>query len=646
MHKLYVSVCAGILLAVAASVPTVSGQTPNVTTTLGEVPVDSSGVATYAGSLSAGLYSITASYSGDKTNFSSTAVTGVYALSKTAATPYFGPASGTYDYNLQVQIYDSTPGVSIMYTTDGTTPSPFHGTLYEGAVPVTANTTIKAVATQLSYPIEYLDSPVASASYVINLASESSLPQGEWAWESGGPASTGGAGGCRYTDGNFGVYGVLGVAAPDNVPGGRGAGAYWTDNNGNFWIFGGGTAIPGNCPEANDLWMFNTTTKEWTWMSGSNPAVSTVTKGVYGTMGKFAPGNVPGARGGSATWTDKAGNLWLFGGAGYDSNGGYSDLNDLWEFDPSTREWAWMGGSNTGDNSGYYGTLQVASSGNIPGGRQSAAAWTDQKGNFWLFGGGGFDSTGAEGDMNDLWEFNPSTREWAWMGGSKIVDQQGKYGYLHEASTTNIPGAREGGMAWVDELGKFWFFGGAGLGATGNVGLFNDLWMYNPSDLTWTWAMGSAYGGTYTGAAQPNSPIVGLGSGLPGQGGVYDTLGVPDPGNTPGSRSGATAFADAHGNLWMYGGLGYDSAGNFGYLDDLWEFDRTKWIWAWMGGHEIVPGRTAVATYGPYRVVSPDTFPGPRGGAAGFTDKSGNPLAIWRRRQSRRTESSLIERSL
>jgi hypothetical protein len=35
-------------------------------------------------------------------------------------------------------------------------------------------------------------------------------------------------------------------------------------------------------------------------------------------------------------WTDKYGNLWLFGGAGYDSvsGGSFAYLNNLWEYKP------------------------------------------------------------------------------------------------------------------------------------------------------------------------------------------------------------------------------------------------------------------------------------------------------------------------
>ena len=46
-------------------------------------------------------------------------------------------------------------------------------------------------------------------------------------------------------------------------------------------------------------------------MSGSS---ETDQVGTYGSLGTPAPGNVPGARSGSVSWTDGNGNLWLFGG--------------------------------------------------------------------------------------------------------------------------------------------------------------------------------------------------------------------------------------------------------------------------------------------------------------------------------------------
>jgi hypothetical protein len=77
----------------------------------------------------------------------------------------------------------------------------------------------------------------------------------------------------------------------------------------------------------SDLWNFDGT--NWTWVSGSN-AINQ--KGVYGTNGVAASGNVPGARDGSVSWIDGNGNLWLFGGEGYAASGGAGLLNDLWKF--------------------------------------------------------------------------------------------------------------------------------------------------------------------------------------------------------------------------------------------------------------------------------------------------------------------------
>ena len=106
-----------------------------------------------------------------------------------------------------------------------------------------------------------------------------------------------------------------------------------------------------------------------------------------------------------------------------------------------------------GGQTGVYGTLGIPPAANVPGGRSGAIGWTDSSGNFWLFGGQGYDSGNSglnnAGYLNDLWEFNPSTNEWTWMGGSStlpcndVCGQPGAYGTLGNASAANIPGGRE-----------------------------------------------------------------------------------------------------------------------------------------------------------------------------------------------------------
>ena len=164
---------------------------------------------------------------------------------------------------------------------------------------------------------------------------------------------------------------------------------------------------------------------------------------------------------------------------------------------PSTaNEWTWMGGRNTiavkfGGQSGIYGTLGVASASNVPGGREYAVSWTDSNGNFWLFGGMGYDSVGTLGfGLNDLWEFNPTTKMWTWVSGSNTVpgangSQPGVYGTQGVPATTNVPGGRFGAVSWIDSNGNFWLFGGNGQDAPN--GFLNDLWEFSPTTKMWTY---------------------------------------------------------------------------------------------------------------------------------------------------------------
>ncbi len=177
----------------------------------------------------------------------------------------------------------------------------------------------------------------------------------EWTWISGSDVRS-----------EPGVYGTKGVAAPSNVPGGRRHAVSWLDPSGRFWLFGGeGLDSNGNWGTLNDLWRFDPTTLEWTWMSGSDLKEY---PGIYGTQGQSAPANAPGARQWPLSWIDPLDNLWLFGGVGYDSTGRYGLLNDLWRYDPTSMEWTWVSGSNNRDPSGIYGTKGTADPSNMPGG--------------------------------------------------------------------------------------------------------------------------------------------------------------------------------------------------------------------------------------------------------------------------------------
>jgi len=284
-----------------------------------------------------------------------------------------------------------------------------------------------------------------------------------WTWVSG-----------ASTVSQAGVYGTQGMAGPSNVPGARVSAISWIDSSGSLWLFGGnGYDSSGSLTFGvlNDLWKFDG--NNWTWISG---ATTINQPGVYGTRGVPSPSNIPGARGGSASWIDKKGNLWLFGGGGLDSTGTQGSLNDLWKFDGAT--WTWVSGSNTVNQSGVYGTKGTAATSDMPGAREGLISWTDAGGNLWLFGGVGFDSTGAQDALNDLWKFDGNN--WTWVDGASTVSQTGVYGTLGTASPSNVPGARGNAISWIDSSGSLWLFGGSGLDSTGKGGLLNDLWRYTP----------------------------------------------------------------------------------------------------------------------------------------------------------------------
>jgi hypothetical protein len=89
---------------------------------------------------------------------------------------------------------------------------------------------------------------------------------------------------------------------------------------------------------------------------------------------------------------------------------------------------------------GVYGRQGIPASGNTPSSRQNSLGWNDSSGNLWLIGGGGMDSTGQAGMLNDVWKFCNGQR--AWVTGSKLVNQNGVYGTRGRLAPGNSPGAR------------------------------------------------------------------------------------------------------------------------------------------------------------------------------------------------------------
>ncbi len=124
-------------------------------------------------------------------------------------------------------------------------------------------------------------SSVSSSGYLSDLWRSTVTSQ--WTWLKGG----------RNAD-DYGIYGVQGSSAPGSVPGSRYGAACWTGADGALYLFGGyGYAAYGLSGYLGDLWRYDVTTNQWTWLKGSNCVGAGV---VYGSQGVPAADNTPGSR--------------------------------------------------------------------------------------------------------------------------------------------------------------------------------------------------------------------------------------------------------------------------------------------------------------------------------------------------------------
>ena len=388
----------------------------------------------------------------------------------------------------------------------------------------------------------------------------------------------------KYTD-------PAGDKITDFTPGGPGArwgSVSWSDSSGNFYLFGGqGNAAFPYSGLLNDLWRFTPSNYD---LPVGNYTGSYTYLGTWTNLSGYASANVagnydgaplPGGRWGAAFSTDASGTVWMFGGQGYDSAGNLGLLNDLWKYSGGT--WTWMGptNSNVGQNNGIYGTLGQGATANAPGGRQTAALFADQSGNLWLFGGLGLDSAGTQNPgntgslpngstpegalLNDLWKFNIATGEWTWMSGgglTGLANQIGVYGTQQAPAAGFYPGSRWSAAAWSDSNGSLWISGGWGYASAlaQSTGFLDDIWEYDtagPNAGLWTWWKGSSNVNEFG-----NYPIY-----LP------VPLGVSFVNNQPGARRGVAFWQqDEFDYVWAFGGQGYDSTGENGYMNDMWTY--------------------------------------------------------------------------
>lgn len=334
-----------------------------------------------------------------------------------------------------------------------------------------------------------------------------------------------------------GVYGIKGIFDSLNTPPKfRQGGAVWTDTTGKFWLFGGKIGYR-DYGSKNDLWQFDPVINQWMWVSGEGRNAAPLSGAPsYGTKGVTDSMNHPGARSEMVYWKDRHGNFYLYGGVRDITHTVYSDL---WKYQPSINRWTWIGGTSSPGNllSPVYGIKGIPADSISPGALSSRTtsvfSWTDPLGKVWIY-------TGTE-----FWSYLPETNQWTWIDGKNSVSQPRIMGVKGKSSPENNPGSRSGSAKMVDTSGNLWIYGGQ------SGAYFDDLWKYTLSSGQWTWMGGDS---------SVNRPP------------DFGTKGIAAITNQPGNRAFASAWNDAKGNFWLFGGQRTDTQGvSTLRLNDLWK---------------------------------------------------------------------------
>ncbi len=326
---------------------------------------------------------------------------------------------------------------------------------------------------------------------------------------------------------------------------------------------------------------------EWTWVAGSSTSGLSP---VYGTQGTPAAGNRPPANGG-VTGRDSTGKIWLL------------DANmNIWRYDPATGQWGWLNGGGSTVPALNWGTKGVEAPTNHPGTRSGIGAVWDLTGRLWLYGG----TTTISGSgffFGDLWRYDGATNQWTWMTGTNTSFTSATFGVRNVPTDANNPGMRSGFMGGLDPQGRLVFFGG------GAPNPACDVWRYDPATNRWVW-LGGVQGTLVPGA--------------------YGTQGVSSTSNRIGSRGwGSVLWLPEDGTIWIFGGKGFDSSGDFGLysMNDLWRFNPASNEWTWMNGASVIGSQNyqgLPGVYGTKGTAAASNQPGSRYHSTSWTDPQGD----------------------
>lgn len=342
-------------------------------------------------------------------------------------------------------------------------------------------------------------------------------------------------------------YETLGEFSSKNIPINDGFDSQskirWKSEN-SIYVYGSDEA---------SFWVFDMDIDQWKCIAPETSQLNRGEKGVYSST------NNPGGRYiGAIFWTDAVGDLYLLNGDVV--------FNDLWKFDVSIQQWAWIGGyADDSGQTGNHGEIGVESPDFFPLHRSFATAIPDQDGYIYIYGGVGLSSHLS----TDLWRYNTNNNSWTLLYenplDSNSYENMQNIGEIGVESELNHPGYLAAYTGWFSD-GHLWFFGGRyHLNYSSVVeDSYNQVWKYNLSNGLWTCMK------------NPNTKNA-----------IFGVQGEADDLNTPSAlkeMSNAVVIAD---EAYFFGGIdaGNDDP-NEGLHNSLWKYNMNTNQWAWMKGNE------------------------------------------------------------
>lgn len=340
----------------------------------------------------------------------------------------------------------------------------------------------------------------------------------------------------------------------------------WDSTRNRFLLFGGRFRNEPSEPYTflNDLWAFDPETRMWTELSaqteGPGEPCGTGTTGRMNAVGAYDPkgdrfivvgggclsasltfpvtNNVSAFNLATETWEnlwDDPNNgapprlfhsgaldttrdrLYIFGGGGEDAFLNF-DMRDMWYFDLNTSNWvsAPRLASCTDDSMCGGTACFIGPDRQTPGGLglcstprariKHTMAYDEARDQIVLFGG---HDNAALGNDNDLWTFDPETREWTLRELGDVFSGEGATGFCvfpADFATVNIttPERRESHLFVVGGDRAIMY------GGRSDCGLVNDTWILDMTNYTWTEVNPSFSGMTCyrsgrTDCAEPNA---------------------------------------------------------------------------------------------------------------------------------------------